>query len=115
MNRLLEIHDTKLAAIESGGPDVVLHLAPAYVHRSDGRPGVDPGTGWLQDFDLLIYAAVVETVPLELPCRLSGGSIALGEARWNNVIPLPLRYHGEEAGRVSFVRDCECARRSGGE
>lgn len=98
MNRGIEIHDSTLVAIEPVGRDVALLLAPAYMHCSEGRPGVDPGSGWLQDTTLFIREAVVESSPSRLPCTLSDGAFSIGESSWENGIPLPL----EATGSVSL-------------
>src|SRR5262245_59103732 len=79
MNSEVEIHDSTLASITPDGHDLVLCLAPAYVHRSAGRPGIDQGSGWLQDIDLVISEAVVESLPSEFPVDLSDGSFSVGE------------------------------------
>ena len=95
MNSAVELHDSTLAGIEPFGPDVVvLRFAPAYVHRSEGEPGVDPGSGWIRDIDLVIIGAAVESRPAELPCGLADGALALGETCWDNVIPMPLAFSG---------------------
>ncbi len=94
MNSEVEIHDSTLARITPDGRDLVLCLAPAYVHRSAGRPGIDQGSGWLQDIDLVIFEAVVESSPSDLPAGLSEGSFTDGEIRWDNSIPLPLDVRG---------------------
>jgi hypothetical protein len=99
MNSEIELHDSTLAGVTPDGRDLVLCLAPAYVHRSAGRPGIDPGTGWLQEIDLVVSEAVVESLPSEFPVNLSDGSFSVGEVRWENSIPLPLAV----SGHVSLV------------
>lgn len=94
MNSEVEIHDSTLTGVTPDGRDLVLRLAPAYVHRSAGRPGIDQGSGWLQDIDLVISEAVVESLPSEFPVALSDGSFSDGEVRWDNSIPLPLAVCG---------------------
>ena len=94
MNSEVEIHDSRLVGVTPDGRDLVLRLAPAYVHRSAGRPGIDQGSGWLQDIDLVISEAVVESLPSEFPVDLSDGSFSDGEVRWDNSIPLPLAVCG---------------------
>lgn len=83
-----------LAGITSFGRDLVLCLAPAYIHRSAGQPGIDYGSGWLQDLHLVIFDAVVEFLPSELPIALSDGSFWVGGVLWDNTIPLPLAVLG---------------------
>jgi hypothetical protein len=94
MNDAIEFHDSTLAGIAFDGRDLVVSLAPAYVHRSAGRPGVDPGSGWLQDVDLVVTEAIVESSPSEVPVELCDGSLSVGEALWDNLLPLPLAASG---------------------
>ena len=94
MNGALEIHDSNLAGVELAGGDAVLQLDAAYVHRSEGRPGIDPGSGWVQDIDLVISEAAIESFPSDLPRALAGGALSAGGASWDNLIPLPLAVTG---------------------
>src|SRR3954447_25869367 len=88
LNNAVEIHDSTLAGVNNRGRDVVVRLVPAYVHCSEGRPGIDPGSGWLQDIDLVFRDAVIESLPSQLPSSLSDGDLCTGEGRWENGIPL---------------------------
>jgi hypothetical protein len=97
MNSAIEIHDSNLAGVESVGRDAVFHLDAAYVHRSEGRPGIDPGSGWLQDIDLVVSGAVIESLPEELPGALADGVLSAGGTAWDNLIPLPLAVSGAVA------------------
>jgi hypothetical protein len=94
MNSALEIHDSNLAGIELAGRDAVRHVHAAYIHRSEGRPGIDAGSGWAQDIDLTIFEAVVESLPSGFPRALAGGTLSVGQAAWDNLIPLPLAVSG---------------------
>lgn len=87
MNATIELHDSTVIAIESRAGSVVVRL-DAYVHRSEGRPGIDPGSGWSQTVDLVFAGGVVEKQPSELPCWLSGGNVSAGVAS-AGMIPLP--------------------------
>lgn len=95
MKSLLEIHDSVLAAIEPDGQDVILHFAPAYVHLWEATADIEPGSGCLQDFDLVISGAVLESLPSVLPADLCEGAISLGESRWDNALALPFAVRGE--------------------
>lgn len=46
-NRLIELHDSDVLDVTLDGDDVVIAMS-AYVHESEGRPGIDAGTGWTQ-------------------------------------------------------------------
>ena len=82
MNDLLELHDSTLASIDTVDGDVVVRLAPGYVHHS--------GSGWLQDIDFIIRDGIVRSLPLLMPCWLADGSLTIDGTHWDNVIPLPL-------------------------
>ena len=94
MNRLIEIHDSILGGIAIQGSTVEVHLAPAYVHVSDGRPGVDAGTGWTQQAVLRIRHARIERSPTGFPVELMDGHLDLGGIRHDNMIPIPLGVSG---------------------
>lgn len=57
-NSIIELHDSRMTRIRSEGSAVVLELN-AYIHVSDGIPGVDAGTGWRQPIRMTIEGAVV--------------------------------------------------------
>ena len=40
MNSLIELHDSNVAKIESRDGKVIVHFLPAYLHKSEGRPGI---------------------------------------------------------------------------
>lgn len=103
MNRAVELHDSVLADIEAVGGDVTLRRAPAYIHASEGRPGVDPGSGWHQAVTLVLRVAVVESAPSRWPCSLSHGTLSAGGAIHENCIPLPLACSG--AASLSAVTE----------
>jgi hypothetical protein len=94
MNGTLELHDSTLTGIEAVGRNIVVRLAPAYVHRSEGRPGIDRTSGWLHDVDLVILAGIVECSPSQMPCWLADGNLTIGETTWGGCIPFPLAARG---------------------
>jgi hypothetical protein len=47
LNCSIEIHDSALNSVETQGTLLKLFIQ-AYIHKSKGVPGVDPGTGWVQ-------------------------------------------------------------------
>ena len=94
LNTKLEIHDSELGSIQIDGTSVTLKLTPAYVHKSHGRPGVDPGTGWTQDVTIVIGDAHVASNSLNFPCDLTDGNLTVDLESWDNTIPLPLRRRG---------------------
>ncbi|MGH9776341.1 MAG: hypothetical protein ACRD50_15525 [Candidatus Acidiferrales bacterium] len=94
LNSAIEIHDSVLASLEVEGRQVKIALRPAYIHKSSGVPGVDPGTGWVQDVILSIEAGSIDGVISEFPRDLSDGTLEINGRIERNVVPLPLNQGG---------------------
>jgi hypothetical protein len=92
VNAAVELHDSQVVAVDSIGGAVTVRLV-AYVHRSNGRPGIDPGSGWSQRVDLVFSSGVIEERPDEMPFALDDGSIS-GGATFDGFIPLPTSIGG---------------------
>ena len=90
MNRALELHDSNLSLVMPNGKDVTVELSPAYLHESVGQPGVDAGSGYLQDVHLQLKGAEIESFASNLPDRIDEGWVVVGDERIDNIIPLPL-------------------------
>ena len=93
-NRAMEIHDSTFDGVEPDGTNLVLHFSSAYIHESEGKPGVDAGSGWVQQLRLHISQASQSGQILDLPCNLWDGSIRLGGEELENTVPIPLDYRG---------------------
>lgn len=68
---------------------LVVALRPAYVHRSLGEPGVDDGSGFIQDVIIEIGMAQIEGTPGTLPSVIFEGDFELGGVPSPNMIRLP--------------------------
>src|SRR5207249_3264944 len=90
MNTLIELHDSCVALVSKESDTVIVRFAPAYVHKSEGCPGVDPGTGWIQDAVLVVGEALVRGTIPALPCDVADGELTVGDQLHPNAIPLPL-------------------------
>ena len=108
-NCAIEFHDSTFNGVEREGTDLSLRFSAAYIHQSEGKPGVDAGSGWVQELRLHISAASLSGEILDLPCDLCDGSISLGDERFNNCVPIPLDYRGrievhlEQEGKLTVV------------
>jgi hypothetical protein len=96
-NRALELHDSEIKLISSANGLIEL-LLDAYVHESDGVPGVDSGTGWIQPVSVKITAANMAQ-RVTTPITLTDGELKVGSMLLQNCIPLP--YHA--TGGVDFM------------
>jgi hypothetical protein len=92
VNAAVELHDSQVVAVELAAGAVTVRLA-AYVHRSEGRPGFDPGSGWSQPVALVFAGGVVEEQPSELPCTLDDGRVSV-LAEFAGLVPVPASVPG---------------------
>lgn len=51
-NDALEFHDSEVSSIGLQGKHCVVRFSAGYVHRSEGEPGIDDGSGFLQALEL---------------------------------------------------------------
>jgi hypothetical protein len=82
----IELHDSRLAAVEKDGDVAVVKLRPAYIHRD--------GKGWRQDADLRVGAASVELGACTLPAKVADGRIRNEGGPYHNLLDLPLELFG---------------------
>jgi len=90
----VEFHDSRLAGVDPIGRDLVIRLAPAIVHRSEGGPGVDAGMVGLQEVEIVIHDAAGDPFPVRFPVDLADGSLAMAGRRWDGVVPIPFEAVG---------------------
>ena len=94
MNAAIDLHDSEVQSIELRNGDLRVVLSAAYVHRSSGRPGIDPGTGWLQTAELLFRGVEAPVETMQFSGRVSDGSVSVaGETL--SLLPIPLSAAGE--------------------
>ena len=77
-NRAIEIHDSVLADVSFSQGEAQLHFSSVYIHQSEGVPGRDAGSGWVQKAVLRIYDARVKGAFSEFPVDLGDGQIQNG-------------------------------------
>jgi hypothetical protein len=102
MNQAIELHDSDLGEVRLSVKGLTIGLAPAYVHRSEGRVGIDPGTGWTQRAELVFTDALPRAgitasgeLDLRLDCiTLDDGFLHAPRQHWHDLIPAPLHIEG---------------------
>lgn len=107
MNREIELHDSRVACLRSEENQITLVFEPAYIHQSEGRPGIDAGTGWTQNCTLVFNDASLEGNMPELPCNVMDGNFTIGSKVHRNSIPLPPGQQGPVSLRLVFYPGCE--------
>jgi hypothetical protein len=93
-NRALEFHDSTFDGLDRDGANLTLRFSAAYIHESEGEPGLDAGIGWFQEVRLHFANASTSGSMSELPCYLWDGQISLaGESL--QMVPIPLEHSGK--------------------
>lgn len=88
MNSAIELHDSHVQSVESTDGVVRIVLSNAYVHRSTGKPGIDPGNGYSQAAELVFFNATSSDLTSECSGSISDGSVQIG-AQSFGLLPLP--------------------------
>jgi len=107
-NRAIEFHDSTFESVRREGADLTVRFSAAYVHQSSGEPGVDAGSGWVQEALLYVKDGSMTGEIRELPCDLWDGSLRLGNQLFE-MIPIPLDYDGqveislEQDGKIQII------------
>ena len=101
MNVALEFHDSEVSTVQPNGEDLSISFSAAYVHRSEGAPGVDAGSGYVQALEMLLHRATWSGELRACLGRLSGGYLCSGGQRLP-LVPLPYESAGGPI-RVEFV------------
>jgi hypothetical protein len=100
MNTALEFHDSEVQSAHADYGCVTFYFSKAYIHQSDGRPGVDRGTGHIQAAKLSFQHAHFDGNLVECVGQLSDGFITIaGTDLW--LVPLPFSAPGPV--QASFV------------
>jgi hypothetical protein len=95
MNQMIELHDSNIAVSWFDYGSAIIIFSHAYIHRSEGEPGKDSGTGWSQRAELVIGEAVEIKLPPAWPCKIYDGFWELNGVVHENEIPLPFVGEGK--------------------
>jgi hypothetical protein len=98
----IELHDSDVDAISSAQHMVTICLR-AYVHRSIGTPGTDPGTGWIQPATITISRGEINGAVPELPGTISSGDLKIGNHTICDVVPCDFECEDEVAVDLVFT------------
>ena len=74
----------------------------AYIHRSEGKPGIDAGTGWRQCIHVHLHSAQFRGEIPNSEAGMGDGELRLDSAAFRNEIPLPCVFEGKVELDVSF-------------
>jgi hypothetical protein len=99
-NAAVQLYDSELIAVGLEGASLVLDLR-AYVHRSHGIPGTDPGAILLQPAAITLPNGQLLDLGPDLPCTIDEGEISAGDHDFDGLIPCP--FSCEDATRVNLT------------
>lgn len=102
MNTTIELHDSTVSEIANRNGTVIVHFVPAYLHKSEGRPGFDCGTGWVQDAQLIFAEGSFSGGCPDLPRNIMDGELMIGQELYANEVPVPLEFTGTAELRLVF-------------
>ena len=102
MKAALELLDSRLDQIDLVDGGAIIHFSHAYIHKSAGTPGQDPGTGWSQEAQLVLTSVSGSRVLPALPNTISDGYLEVGGIR-HELIPLPFSRRGKATLSLVFV------------
>lgn len=102
MNTSIELHDAAVAGFVERDGEMIVHFLPAYLHKSEGRPGIDSGTGWIQEARLIFSDGSASGSFPAFPCDVMDGALVVDKDRYNNEITVPLDVTAPAALRLVF-------------
>lgn len=105
MTDAIEMHDSECLVVEVDEQGTGFVLLDAYVHRTEGRPGITPGEGGIQRIRIKVSSAAVEGSPGQLPATIYEGSIVVGSFTQDNMIPFPQSYGEKFELRMMLSED----------
>ena len=105
MKTAIELHDSECLEIrfDSDGNGVI--VLDAYVHRTDGTPGISPGEGGVQRVHMSMAMMTMTGEVGTLPATIYEGSLVLDGFDHDNIVPLPLQAAGNATLRLMLADD----------
>jgi hypothetical protein len=101
VNEEIELHDSVLESLLRDGRTLVAAL-DAYIHRSEGKPGVASGTGWHQLVRLRMEDAVIAGEIPDPDADISHGELVIGTQVLKNIVPVSGVHNGSIILRLEF-------------
>ena len=100
----LELHDSRIDAVEIFDADTHVHFSHAYIHKSKGTPGRDSGSGWSQEAVLIIAGAANTGQLPRLPNTIADGYLEVGGIK-HTLLPLPFTRKASVTLSLVFADD----------
>lgn len=113
MKAAIELHDSKFLEIKLGSDGKGTVELDAYVHRTDGEPGITPGVGGVQRVRISMEMMTTTGEVGSLPATIYDGSLALESSNHDNMVPLPLQSVGSSTLSLMLADDARMIHVSG--
>lgn len=104
VNAAIELHDSSVVSIVEDDGTIVLELR-AYLHQSDGRPGIDPGTGWSQTVRLIFPHATKRCTLTKFPDTILDGVLTLSGEQFDTCVAIPIEHVGPTVLDLEFANN----------
>jgi len=95
MNKALELHDSSLDLIEENDGQINLWLNEAIVHHTEGEPGIDKATCYIQKLEIKLTDTIKLNIPKHFPIDISDGYFVINNERHDNMIKIPIESSGD--------------------
>jgi len=105
MNWALELHDSRVGSIHTDRGELTLKFTAAYLHKSKGIPGVDSGSGWLQEGELIFVGAGYDASIDIGDGWIIEGNLVAGEESMST-LRMPFRASGHISAQFGFANGC---------
>jgi hypothetical protein len=93
MNQAIEFHDSSLTRVSRVASGIEFELE-AYVHRSSGKPAVDPGEGWAIPCKIALLSTFEVSGNVHEAGSIWDGSVSIPGRAPESVLALPLHHEG---------------------
>lgn len=100
MKRALEFHHSTVASVHVKESCLVVELSEAYIHESEGEPGVTAGNGYLQAATLT-FSGTQTQLQSGLEGRLWDGRVSI-QGELVGLLPVPLNAYGQVVAELNF-------------
>lgn len=105
-NKCIELHDSTLLTVKTKFNEITLCFFPAYIHESEGKPGIDNGYGWIQDIEIIIENPSFEKSVLgSLPATISEGVVRIDSTTYDNLVPVNILNGGKQEFEIDVIFD----------
>ena len=113
MKSAIELHDSECLEIKLSADGRGVLVLDAYIHRTDGEPGVSPGDGGVQRVHISMEMMTTTGEVGSLPATIYEGSLALENSYHDNMVPLPLQAVGGSTLSLMLADDARMIHVSG--